>query len=252
MAERPPRHLAEPAKRFGLSPLQRLFLVAMLSLAALTAVIALLTRDTGGGRRAAGPATTQVQAATTTATTAPAATTTGPATTGPVTRPIRPTPGNLLADGDFERDLAGWAPLGGAQLRRVEGGSSGRWAVTATPDPDQGRPAGRHHLRGRPLGPGPGRRPGRPGPARAGRRPRGQRRPGRLHPARRPLAAAGGRAPHRGTRLQPVGGGRRPGPSRRRPPAGRLGRPPDRGRVSRPIRPIPTYGSVVFPMRLPG
>ena len=142
MAERPPRHLAEPAKRFGLSPLQRLFLVAMLSLAALTAVIALLTRDTGGGRRAAGPATTQVQAATTTATTAPAATTTGPATTGPVTRPIRPTPGNLLADGDFERDLAGWAPLGGAQLRRVEGGSSGRWAVTATPDPDQRRPAG--------------------------------------------------------------------------------------------------------------
>jgi hypothetical protein len=130
MAERPPRHLAEPAKRFGLSPLQRLFLVAMLSLAALTAVIALLTRDTGGGRRAAGPATTQAQAAATTATTAPA------------TRPIRPTPGNLLADGDFERDLAGWAPLGGAQLRRVEGGSSGRWAVTATPDPDQGRPAG--------------------------------------------------------------------------------------------------------------
>jgi|GEM_PF-725023 hypothetical protein len=144
MAERPPRHLAEPAKRFGLSPLQRLFLVAMLSLAALTAVIALLTRDTGDGRRAAGPATTQAQAATTTATTAPAAatTTTGPATTGPATRPIRPTPGNLLADGDFERDLAGWAPLGGAKLRRVEGGSSGRWAVTATPDPDQGRPAG--------------------------------------------------------------------------------------------------------------
>ena len=143
MAERAPRHLAEPAKRFGLSPLQRLFLVAMLSLAALTAVIALLTRDTGGGRRAAGPATTQAQAAATTtgpATTAPA--TTGPATTAPATRPIRPTPGNLLADGDFERDLAGWAPLGGAKLRRVEGGSSGRWAVAATPDPDQGRPAG--------------------------------------------------------------------------------------------------------------
>jgi hypothetical protein len=142
MAERAPRHLAEPAKRFGLSPLQRLFLVAMLSLAALTAVIALLTRDTGGGRRAARPATTQAQAAATTATTAPAATTTGPATTAPATRPIRPTPGNLLADGDFERDLAGWAPLGGAKLRRVEGGSSGRWAVAATPDPDQGRPAG--------------------------------------------------------------------------------------------------------------
>jgi hypothetical protein len=142
MAERAPRHLAEPAKRFGLSPLQRLFLVAMLSLAALTAVIALLTRDTGSGRRAAGPTTTQAQAAVTTATTAPATTTTGPATTAPATRPIRPTPGNLLADGDFERDLAGWAPLGAAKLRRVEGGTSGRWAVAATPDPDQGRPAG--------------------------------------------------------------------------------------------------------------
>jgi hypothetical protein len=148
MAERPPRHLAEPARRFGLSPLQRLFLVAMLSLAVLTAVIALLTRDNGGGRRAAGPATTQAQAAATTATTAPGATTAGPATTtspattAPATRPIRPTPGNLLADGDFERDLAGWAPLGAAKLRRVEGGTSGRWAVAATPDPDQGRPAG--------------------------------------------------------------------------------------------------------------
>jgi hypothetical protein len=132
MAERAPRHLAEPAKRFGLSPLQQLFLVAMLSLAALTAEIALLTRDTGSGRRAAGPATTQAQAAATTATTAPAATTTGPATTAPATRPIRPTPGNLLADGDFERDLAGWAPLGGAEVERVEGGASGRWAAAVT------------------------------------------------------------------------------------------------------------------------
>ena len=130
MADSPPRHLAEPPKRFGLSPLQQLFLVAMLSLAALTAVIGVLTRDPGSGRRAAGPATTQAQAAATTATTAPA------------TRPIRPTPGNLLADGDFERDLAGWAPLGGARLQRVDGGASGRWAVAATPDPDRGRPAG--------------------------------------------------------------------------------------------------------------
>ena len=101
-----PRHLAEPPKRFGLSPLQQLFLVAMVSLAALSAVLALLTRDPGAGSRpAAGPATTGARAATTTA--GPAAT----ATTGPAARPIRPTPGNLLADGDFERDLAGWAPL---------------------------------------------------------------------------------------------------------------------------------------------
>src|SRR5215213_9969205 len=117
MAARAPRHLAEPPRRFGLSPLQWVFLAALLSLAAITAVIALLTRDTGnGGRRVAAPATTRA-----------------PAGTAPATRPIRPTPGNLLADGDFERDLAGWAPLGGAKVERVEGGASGRWAAAAVP-----------------------------------------------------------------------------------------------------------------------
>jgi hypothetical protein len=141
MAERAPRHLAEPARRFGLSPLQRLFLVAMLSLAALSAVVALLTRDTGGGRRGAAPATTRAQAATTAAgpaTTAPG----GATTTGPAPQPIRPTPGNLLADGDFERDLAGWTALGGARLQRVQGGTSGRWAVAVTPGPASDGPAG--------------------------------------------------------------------------------------------------------------
>ncbi|HEV3504741.1 MAG TPA: carbohydrate binding domain-containing protein [Actinomycetes bacterium] len=121
MATRAPRHLAEPPRRFGLSPLQQVFLGAMIGLAAITLMIALLTRDTGdGGRRAAAPATTRARAATT--------------TTAPATRPIRPTPGNLLADGDFERDLAGWAPLGEAELERVEGGASGRWAAAVTPD----------------------------------------------------------------------------------------------------------------------
>ena len=135
MAARAPRHLAEPPKRFGLSPLQQLFLVAMVSLAAITAVIALLTRDAGnGGRRAAVPGATRAQAATTATTTAAAT------TTAPATRPIRPTPGNLLADGDFERDLAGWAPLGGAEVGRVEGGASGRWAAAITPGPGDGRP----------------------------------------------------------------------------------------------------------------
>jgi hypothetical protein len=133
MAERAsrPRHLAEPARRFGLSPLQQLFLVAMLSLAAISAVITLLTRDTGTGRRAA-PATTRARAA---ATTAPAGTT-------PASQPIRPTPGNLLADGDFERDLAGWTALGGARVERVQGGASGRWAVAVTPGPASKGPAG--------------------------------------------------------------------------------------------------------------
>jgi hypothetical protein len=133
MADSAPRHLAEPPRRFGLSPLQQVFLAAMLGLAAITAVIALLARDAGnGGRRVAAPATTRAQPATT-ATTAPATTTTAAA----ATRPVRPTPGNLLADGDFERDLAGWAPLGAAQVERVEGGASGRWAAAVTGD---GRP----------------------------------------------------------------------------------------------------------------
>ena len=138
MAARTPRHLAEPPRRFGLSPLQRVFLAAMLSLAAITAVIALLTRDAGnGGQRAAAPATTRAQAATT-VTTTPAATTTAPASTASATRP---TPGTLLADGDFERDLAGWAPLGGAEVERVEGGASGRWAAAVTPGgPGAGQP----------------------------------------------------------------------------------------------------------------
>ena len=121
-----PRHLAEPPKRLGLSPLQQLFLGAMLGLAAVTLVAALLTRDAGsGGRRTAAPATTRAQAASTTA----AATT----TTAPAAQPIRPTPGNLLADGDFERDLAGWRALGGAEVERVRGGASGRWAAAVTP-----------------------------------------------------------------------------------------------------------------------
>ena len=139
MAARPPRHLAEPPRRFGLSPLQRVFLATLVGLAALTAVIALLTRDAGnGGRRVAAPATTRAQPATT----APAApTTTAPASTAPASQPVRPTPGNLLADGDFERDLAGWAGLAGAKLARVEGGASGGWAAAVTPDvPGDGRP----------------------------------------------------------------------------------------------------------------
>jgi Carbohydrate binding domain len=133
-----PRHLAEPSRRFGLSPLQRLFLVSLLSLAAVTAVIALLTRD-GGPERAPGPATTRAQAAATSTTAA--ATTTTAATTS-TTRPLRPTPGNLLADGDFERDLGGWAPLGGAEVERVEGGASGRWAVAVTPGSSEDGRAG--------------------------------------------------------------------------------------------------------------
>jgi hypothetical protein len=135
MADSAPRHLAEPEKRFGLSPLQQLFLGALLGLAAITAVIALVAGGREGGRPTAGPATTRPQAGTTA---------TGPATatTAAATRPVRPTPGNLLADGDFERDLAGWSALGGARVERVEGGASGRWAVAVSPGGDQDGPAG--------------------------------------------------------------------------------------------------------------
>jgi hypothetical protein len=126
MADSAPRHLAEPRKRFGLSPLQQLFLVALLALAGITAVVALLSRDAGTGSRPAAGPTTRAQAATTAGTAAPT-------TTAPATRPLRPTPGNLLPDGDFERDLAGWAPLAGAEVERVEGGASGRWAAAVGP-----------------------------------------------------------------------------------------------------------------------
>jgi hypothetical protein len=135
MADSAPKHLAEPPRRFGMSPLQQLFLVALLGLAAISTLLALLTRDTGGSRGTAGPATTGAPAPTTAAgpaTTAPGA---GSTTASRVTsttvpaRPIRPTPGNLLADGDFERDLAGWTPLAGAELGRVRDGASGRWAA---------------------------------------------------------------------------------------------------------------------------
>jgi hypothetical protein len=126
MADGAPRHLADPRKRFGLSPLQGLFLVALLALAAITAVIALLGRDAGTGSRPAAGPTTRAQATTTAA---PTTTTTAT----PTTQPLRPTPGNLLPDGDFERDLAGWTPLGGAEVERVEGGASGRWAAAVGP-----------------------------------------------------------------------------------------------------------------------
>jgi hypothetical protein len=127
---RSPRHLAEPPKRFGLSHLQLVFLIALVTLAVVTAAIGLAARD--GGPPEAAPASTRAQATSTTpASTTAAGTTT--VTSVPAARPIRPTPGNLLPDGDFERDLAGWAALGDAGVERVQGGTSGRWAVAVAP-----------------------------------------------------------------------------------------------------------------------
>ena len=75
MADDAPRHLAEPRKRLGLSPLQQLFLVALLALATIPGGVALLSRDAGTGSRPAAGPTTRSQAASTavTTTTAPAA-----------------------------------------------------------------------------------------------------------------------------------------------------------------------------------
>ena len=123
MAARPPRHLAEPPLRLGRLRAQKLFVAALLSIALVTVVIALVTRDQG-------PASPPPNAP---ATSAPGGRGGATPTTAAAGAELRPTPGNLLEGADFERDLAGWAPLGGARLQRVEGGTSGRWAVAVTP-----------------------------------------------------------------------------------------------------------------------
>jgi hypothetical protein len=130
MAARSPRHLAERPVRFGKSRPQVVFLAALLSIALLTVVVGIATRDEGSARRGAAPATTAQRGGGATATTAPAG------------AQIRPTPGNLLQGADFERDLAGWTPLGGARLQRVEGGTSGRWAVAVDPGAATAGPVG--------------------------------------------------------------------------------------------------------------
>jgi len=101
-----------------------LLLAALLSIAVLTVAIALVSRDEGPAttaERGGGGATT---------------------TTASAGAQVRPTPGNLLQGADFERDLAGWTPLGGASLQRVEGGTSGRWAVAVAPGDANAGPVG--------------------------------------------------------------------------------------------------------------
>ncbi|HEX8135408.1 MAG TPA: hypothetical protein VF880_18500 [Actinomycetes bacterium] len=131
MAARPPRHLAERPVRFGRPRPQVVFLAALASIALLTLVIGLATRGEAPTPRGA-PATTAAQGGGGGAT----------VTTAPAGKPIRSTPGNLLQGGDFERDLAGWAPLGGARLQRVQGGISGHWAVAIEPGAGSDGPVG--------------------------------------------------------------------------------------------------------------
>jgi hypothetical protein len=125
MASRPPRHLAERSGRQGM-PVQRLALGGgLLVLVLVVAAVTLL----GTGDREPAPATTRTPPATTGASPPTVAPTTGP----PAARPLRPLPGNLLADGDFERGLGGWTALGGGALDRVADGDSGRWAAAVRP-----------------------------------------------------------------------------------------------------------------------
>ncbi|HZD37881.1 MAG TPA: carbohydrate binding domain-containing protein [Actinomycetes bacterium] len=55
-------------------------------------------------------------------------------------QPVQPTPGNLLANGDFERNLAGWGPSGGGRVDRVAIGHSGGWSVRIRPGAPAPRP----------------------------------------------------------------------------------------------------------------
>jgi hypothetical protein len=132
MAARPPRHLAERPLRLGGSRPQVVFLAALLSIALVTVAVALVTRDEAPAPGGAAPATTAQGGRAGGATT----------TTAAAAAQVRPTPGNLLQGADFERDLAGWVPLGGARLQRVEGGTSGRWAVAVAPGGAGGGPVG--------------------------------------------------------------------------------------------------------------
>jgi len=130
MAARPPRHLAERPVRLDRSRLQLLLLAALLSIAVVSVAIALVTRDEAPPPPGAAPATTAERGGGAATTTASAG------------AQVRPTPGNLLQGADFERDLAGWTPLGGASLQRVEGGTSGRWAVAVAPGDAASGPVG--------------------------------------------------------------------------------------------------------------
>jgi Carbohydrate binding domain len=120
--------------------------------AAVAVTVIVLTR---GGDDSIVSALSEIPSSPGLATTAPPATSGGPAstsaraTTAPPTtsappRPIQPAPGNLLANGDFERDLAGWRSITGGRVDRVAIGHSGRWSLRlqggGTPSPSGGGP----------------------------------------------------------------------------------------------------------------
>jgi hypothetical protein len=142
-----PRHLAPTGR--GKPAWSRRWLIAGggVVVLAVTATAIALTRH-GDDELLSG--LSQLPTTPSVATTAPPATSVPPTTSPPATsappttgapRPVQPTPGNLLANGDFERGLAGWEPVGG-RIDRVGIGHSGRWSLRlrdgGTPSPSGG------------------------------------------------------------------------------------------------------------------
>jgi hypothetical protein len=141
-ALRPPRHLAPRRRRPGVRRRVVATVGATVALAAGAALIALAVSGPSARGPSAGrppSASSALGTATTAAGTAPAASAGGTTTTGPV-RQLRPVPGNLLANGDFEGGLSGWGALGGARIERVAVAHSGAWALRIEPGGD-GAPA---------------------------------------------------------------------------------------------------------------
>jgi Carbohydrate binding domain len=91
------------------------------------------TRGPSADRPAPGaPPATGTSAAATTARAMPPGSRSDTTTTSPA-QPIRPVPGNLLANGDFEQGLSGWRAFGGARVERVAVAHSGRWSLSIGP-----------------------------------------------------------------------------------------------------------------------
>jgi Carbohydrate binding domain len=104
---------------------------AVLVAGAVAIALAVAGRSSDGPAPGASPATS-TSALATTAPTAPPGARSDTTVTTPV-QPIRPVPGNLLANGDFEQGLSGWSTLGGARLQRVAVAHSGAWSVRMAP-----------------------------------------------------------------------------------------------------------------------
>jgi hypothetical protein len=133
VSDSPPRHLAPPRRGTALRSRRWLLAGGAVVVLAVTVTVILLIR--GGGDDSIVSGLSQIPTSPTAAapTTATPATTAPPPTTAPATtappRPIQPTPGNLLPNGDFEHDLAGWGAFDGGRVDRVAFGHSGRWSL---------------------------------------------------------------------------------------------------------------------------